>query len=141
MPTHSVERQVKYPGDTGVYVRTDVRDAEGDPWEVKNADSIHAMQSAHGQADFQRFLSSKVASTSAQQSLRRSALWLYTRHGRGGKGHKHYDLLKALLAESPADARRRYKRLILVHMLSLENARPVRASDVRAEIIEDYLLQ
>lgn len=86
LDTLKVKRQERYfdPAESEVYVQADVQDAMGDPWEVKNADSIHAVQSAHGQADFQRWLSAAGGTSSATH--RRSALALHTaRYRRKGQ--------------------------------------------------------
>lgn len=134
-----------------LFVTADVRDVDGDVWEVKNADSINAVQHAHGQADFQRVLATDEARANWQQQcaemerqvadeeepLRVSGLYLFTAKGPDGKGalNYHYLTQKVLRADDDAfkSAQRvpcRYKKIVLAERLP-PSLRRVQKTDVK----------
>ena len=95
-----------------IRVRADVylqrRGKQDQPWEVKDCDDIHKLQSAHGQADFQRLLAGEDSA---------SGLYLFTHDGKTGQGRRNFDaFVQTVLPKS----RDRYSRVVLAHAVAAE---------------------
>ena len=64
-----VSREWELCTDQDLYVRADLREKDGTPWEVKDGDNFHRVQESLGQALIQRTLARKTHGSSVRSSL------------------------------------------------------------------------
>ena len=86
------------------------------PWEVKDCDDIHSLQSAHGQADFQRVLAPNAPPV---------GLYLSTKNGGGDYGVENFTFFCERLLVG--EAARRYKKVVLAKRVPGRSSEPLAA--------------
>lgn len=108
MQENSAKQQMRiYSQDKCVYVVADVFDTiKHTPWEVKDCDSVHLLEHAHGQSDFQRIFANASS----------SCLWLFTEDSPRSNGRRNFKVF----CNEVASKTDRYQSIILSKRFSAD---------------------